>query len=320
MQSGIDRVSSTNDFDVIQLEGSQLCGFRLPQSARLVVSEHNIEYEILERMTANERSTLRRLFNRIECLKYRPFERRWWERADACAVPSQREVDIVLSYAPATPTLAVPNAVDPDFFSPGPHAPEPDTIVFTGLLSYRPNFDAVRHLVEEILPRVRHYRPAATVTIVGDGDPADFKFLRRPGVTVTERVPDVRPYVQRAAVCVAPLRMGSGTRLKVLEALAMGKAVVSTRLGSEGLDVRDGEHLLLADHDPDDFAAGVVEVLADPARAAALGRSGRTLVLTNYTWARAADRLEELYELAMGAAVMRSPRCDASVAAYRSTS
>jgi glycosyltransferase involved in cell wall biosynthesis len=265
----------------------------------VVLNEHNIEYEIFHRMTATERSLHRRLFNAAEYVKYRPFERRWWQRAAACAIPSEREAEIVRRRAPRTPIAVVPNGVDSDYFTPGAAPIEPDTIVFTGLLSYRPNLDAARYIVEEILPLVRRRHPGVTLTIVGDGDPPDFESLRRPGVVVTERVPDLRPYVRRAAVSVAPIRMGGGTRLKVLEALAMGKSVVTTPLGSEGLAVRDREHLAVVDGPAEAFASRVVEVLDHPETAAAMGERGRALVLAKYSWEQATARLEDLHRQAI---------------------
>ncbi len=299
LQSGLDSIVHAERFDVIQLEGSQLASLRIPSGPALVVNAHNIEYEMLDRMRRAERTAVRRAFNSLEYLKYRSYEHRVWHRADGCAVVSDRELALVRAATPGTPAFTVPNAVDPDFFAPGSDAIVPDSLVFTGLLSYRPNFDAALHLVDSIFPLIRRRRPGATLTVVGDGDAEHFAALRRDGVTVTGRVPDLRPYVRRAAVCVAPIRMGGGTRLKVLEALSMGKAIVSTPLGSEGIDARDREHLLIAQDRPVVFAEAVVSLLADPVAASRLGRQGRRLVETRYTWERAASQMEELY----GAAV-----------------
>jgi glycosyltransferase involved in cell wall biosynthesis len=164
-----------------------------------------------------------------------------------------------------------------------------------GTLKYRPNIDAVSFLLDEVLPDVRRRCPDAVLTIVGDGDDADLERFRRPGVVVTGRVPDVRPYLAAAAVTVVPVRIGGGTRLKVVEALAMGKAVVSTTLGCEGLAIRSGEHVLLAD-EAGSFAAAITRLLDDPQEGTRLGVAGRTLVVERYSWAHACSRLEELYD------------------------
>ncbi|HKC19852.1 MAG TPA: glycosyltransferase family 4 protein, partial [Candidatus Dormibacteraeota bacterium] len=132
-------------------------------------------------------------------------------------------------------------------------------------------------------------------TAVGWGLPDDLRPLLGKGVTHTGRVDDVRPYLGRASVVVVPLRIGSGTRLKVLEALAMGKAVVSTKIGCEGLEVKHGEHLLIAS-DPAEFAKSVLRLMARPEDAAALGRRGRELVERRYGWDRSVARLHEFHE------------------------
>lgn len=168
-------------------------------------------------------------------------------------------------------------------------------MMFMGTLDYRPNVDAVQYLLDEILPAVRAIRPGATVTIVGQGEPRMLQRFRRPGVTVTGRVADVRPYLARAAVVVVPVRIGGGTRLKVVEALSMEKAVVSTTLGCEGLAVTPGTHLLVGDG-VESFAGAVAQVLADPDQARGLGSAGRALVLEHYSWERSINRLEELYD------------------------
>ncbi len=295
MQQALDALSAATPFDVIQLESSLMGAFRYPAGARLVLDEHNLEYEVFDRLAAGERSPLRRWFHRREEARFRRFEQGWWRRVDGCLVTSQREEEIVSRLAPATPVEVVPNGVDLDEFRPAETPPEPATAVFNGLLHYRPNLDAAAHLVDEIWPLVQRRRPDARLAIVGRGDEADLRRLRRPGVEVTGEVPDIRPYLDRAAVVVVPVRMGGGTRLKVLEGLAMEKPMVSTTLGCEGVDVQDGEHLLVADS-PGSFAAAVVRLFEDPAAARALGRAGRARMEEAYSWNLAGSRLDALYD------------------------
>lgn len=294
MQTAIDELLSSRPFDIIQVESSQLCGFRYESGGALVLDEHNIEYELLQRMQQGERSWTRRMYNQVEYRKFRPIEQEFWRKVDGCAVTSEREVAIVRSHAPSTPVKAVPNGVDPDFFAPSDIASEADTLVFNGLLSYRPNFDAVNYFIDEVLPLIERTRPGVTLTLVGHATPSELESLKRPNVILTGSVPDVRPYLAKAAVVVVPIRMGGGTRLKVVEALAMAKPVVSTTIGCEGIRVADGEHLLKAD-DAESFASGVALLLADADRAEALGRAGRRLMVEEYSWARSARLLEELY-------------------------
>lgn len=294
MQEAIDDVCSAQKFDVIQLESSFLCTFRFPRDARLVIDEHNIEYELFQRTYEGERSLPRRVFNRIEYARFRRFEEACWERADACVVTSEREVEPVRTCAPDTPVAVVPNAVDLDYFAPSNAPAEPHTVIFNGTLNYRPNLDGARYLIEDIWPVVLDRYPDATLTLTGNNDGVDTRSLARPGVRLLGQVPDIRPYVSGAAVVAVPIRIGGGTRFKVLEALAMGKSIVSTAVGCEGVAVRDGEHLLIAD-DARAFASRIVEAFENPALCGALGQAGRRLVEQRYSWSLAGAGLESLY-------------------------
>jgi sugar transferase (PEP-CTERM/EpsH1 system associated) len=299
MQEAIDDVCSTGDIDVIQLESSYLGTFRLPRNTRLVIDEHNIESELFRRMCEAERSLPRRVFNRVEYARFRRFEQACWKRADACVVTSEREVAAVSTAAPDTPLAVVPNAVDLDYFAPSRAAVEPHTVIFSGTLHYRPNLDAARYLIDEIWPLVRHRYPDATLTLTGSNEGVDTRSLTRPGVKLLGQVPDIRPYVSRASAVAVPIRIGGGTRLKVLEGLAMGKSIVSTAVGCEGVAVRDGEHLMIADDAPT-FASKIFEVFENPTLRDTLGQAGRRLVETRYSWELAGARLESLYRQITG--------------------
>lgn len=305
MQAAIDDVCSREKFDVVQLESSFLCTFRFPRDTQLVIDEHNVEYELFQRMCEGERSLPRRAFNRLEYVRFRRFEQACWGQADACVVTSEREVDAVRSCAPETPLAVVPNAVDVDYFTPSSAPPEPHSVIFNGTLNYRPNLDAVRYLIDDIWPLVRVRYPQARLVLTGRSEGVDTRSLMRPGVELLGEVPDIRPCVGRAAVVVAPIRIGGGTRLKVVEGLAMGKPMVSSAIGCEGVAVRDGEHLLIAD-DATTFAAKIFEVFENPALGTALGQAGRRLVEARYSWELAAARLESLYREISGEEPSRS--------------
>src|SRR5262249_21940389 len=160
---------ATGRFDVVQLESSPLCAFRLPDSVSVILDEHNIEYEVFERMQVMERPLLRRSFNQLEFARFRRFEQRSWRRVDGCIVTSEREESIVRAQAPRTLVSVVPNGVDLEYFGPSTSESEPDTILFNGVLDYRPNMDAAEFLVDSILPRILEHRPGARLTIVGRG-------------------------------------------------------------------------------------------------------------------------------------------------------
>jgi glycosyltransferase involved in cell wall biosynthesis len=306
MQSRLDDLVAAERFDVVLMESSRLGALTVPPGPAVVYDEHNVEYELLQRMREGERSRARRLFNGLEYRKFKRLEHRCWNTCSGVALTSDREERIVRRHAPCAETAVVPNGADVDFFAPRPQEPEPMTIVFAGMLSYRPNLDAVSFLVDEIMPRVRRTHPTALLRVVGHIEQAQLEQLQGPHVDVTGWVLDVRDPMAQAALIVAPLRMGGGTRLKIVEALGMGKAVVSTTVGCEGLDVHHGEHLLVAD-DADSFASEIVRILSDPGLARELGAAGRALAVREYSWSRSGARLEELLQRVTGARARTEP-------------
>jgi glycosyltransferase involved in cell wall biosynthesis len=301
MQARLDELAAREPFDVIQIESSQLAGFDFGQASVLVLDEHNIEYELLYRMYQTEGSSMRRLYNRLEFVKFKREEIRSWCTVSGCVMTSAREQAIVKKLAPDTPTIVGANAVDVDYFRPSGMPRNSHALVMTGLMHYRPNIDGALYFVQEIFPLILATRPDMVFYIVGAGATDELKRLSGPNVVVTDTVPDVRPYVYDAAAFVVPLRMGGGTRLKVLEGLSMEKAVVSTSVGCEGIDVVHGEHLLVAD-DPRAFADAVLNVTADNDLAGHLGRKGRLLVEEHYKWESVVDRLEDFYRRLLAAA------------------
>ena len=306
LQRTLDELCVTTSCDVVHIEGMVLGGLSVPRGVRVILDEPDVAYEVYQRMCESERSLIRRVYNRWEYERVRRFEQQLWKRVDACVVTSDRDAPTVESIAPHIVTGVVPNAVDLEYFSPSwGHSTEPNSVVFNGTLGYRPNVDAAFHLVDDIWPRVLDRCPDAKLTIVGRASDADRRSLTRPGVFVTGEVPDIRPYLQSAALVAVPVRMGGGTRLKVVEGLAMGKAMVSTSLGCEGLAVRDGDHLLIGDG-PDEFAARILECFANPELRDRLGSSGRRLTEEEYSWDLAGERLDAVYERMVGVRGERS--------------
>jgi polysaccharide biosynthesis protein PslH len=285
------RLVRDGQFDVVQLESSVLCGLRLPEGVPVLLDEHNVEYEVAGRLRSGETSRLRRGFQTLEQARLLRFEQAAWQRAAGVVVTSPREAVIVRAVAPRTPVSVVPNGVDTDLFCPATTRCEPGLVVFNGLLAYRPNLDAARWLVDDVWPRIRRGAPNARLVIVGRGETSDLRRLERESVTTTGEVADVRPYLASATVVAVPVRMGGGTRLKVVEGLAMGKAMVSTSLGCEGIAVRDETHLLVADSAPA-FADATIRALGDEPLRGSLGAAGRTLAETTYAWPIAAAELD----------------------------
>lgn len=262
----------------------------------VVVSAHNVESEIWARYRATERSPARRAYIALQHLKVRRFERRVLAGARAVTAVSPGDADAIRALSGQRDVTVVPNGVDAATFAPQPDAaPEPATALFTGSLDWRPNQDAVTWYLEAVHPRVLERRPDARFVVVGRHPPAWLveRVGRAPGARLHGSVPDVRPYVARATVNVVPLRVGGGSRLKIPEALAMGRPVVSTTVGAEGLDLAEG--LVLADA-PATLAEAVLEAFARPQAAEARAGVGRALVLARYEWGAIAPVQRALWE------------------------
>lgn len=220
--------------------------------------------------------------------------------------PVDEQVLKGLSLSMRTRTIA--NGVDMEFFSPDATRVEPYKLVFTGVMGYAPNADAAMHFADDILPLVRRKCPNATFWIVGSDPPERLKeYGTRPGIHVTGKVDDVRPYVRSSALFVCPLRVGSGVKNKILSAMAMEKATVATPLSIDGLNVVDQKEVLLAG-DPQSFADKVVQLLGDEQQIRRLGANGLACVRRNYSWASMGKVLNEAVQFEATAAAHRASR------------
>lgn len=251
----------------------------------VVLFEHNVEHVIWKRLYETETSSWRRLPLALEWRKVRHAEARACARANLTLAVSEVDKRCLEENTHGARIETIPTGVDTQFFRPERAAELPGQLVFSGSMDWYPNEDGILSFLEGAWPRIRREAPNTTLTVVGRNPRPRLAraAAKAGGVTVTGTVDDVRPFVGRASVYVAPLRVGGGTRLKLFEALAMGKAVVATRLAAEGLPIVPGEHYVAAD-DPADFAAAVVGLLADPGRRAALGSAGRRLVEERFSW------------------------------------
>ena len=258
----------------------------------VILFEHNVEYLIWQRLCALESSPWKRVLFELEWRKLRAREAEACRRADLTLAVSEDDRRRLEAVAPGIRAASIPTGVDTTYFTPNGHHERLDRLVFSGSMDWQPNEDAVAYFADAILPRIRAEIPGVTLTVVGRNPTARLREIASSaGIIVTGTVDDVRPSIAEGAVYVVPLRAGGGTRLKIFEALAMGKAVVSTTIGAEGLPVRPDEHLLLAD-EPRDFARAVVSLLRDPARRRAIGSAARRLVLERYSWARVSHEFE----------------------------
>ena len=303
-----DALLDTGGFDAVICEWTPYAQYvRARAELPRIVCAHNIEHQIWERLATHEPHPLRRWYFGLQAVKWRRFEHDVFRWVDGVAAVSAGDRRTIVAVNPDLPVDVIDNGVDLDAFRSDEGPDGEASLVFVGALDWRANQDAVAHMVRDVMPRIRKRLPQTELTIVGRHPPAWISALDgHDGVVVAGMVPDVRPYVAEAAVYVVPLRVGGGSRLKILEALAMKRAVVSTSVGAEGLDVVDGEHLILAD-DPDAFAQAVVDLAGDPERRRRLGAAGRDLVERSYGWDSLAERLLRFVGQRVAAADARQP-------------
>lgn len=262
-----------------------------------VLDQHNVECEVIRRQSRNEPTLLRRLRCVPTWMKAQRFERRMTSAFDAIAVVSEPERELmaaVLHRHGGKGIFVVPNGVDPALLDYEPPAKTPGTIIFTGALTYKPNYYAALDLCREILPTVRAELGDVRLRITGNIGNVDTAPFMADGVEFTGYVPDLRPVLGAASALVVPLRFGGGTRIKILEAMAIGTPVVSTPMGAEGIDAQDGAHLLLGDS-PSDVARQTCRLLSEPDLGVTLARNARNLVRERYQWTAIAGRFELIF-------------------------
>jgi glycosyltransferase involved in cell wall biosynthesis len=256
---------------------------------------HNVESVIWQRYHETASNPLARWYIKEQWRKFVNFERWAVRDADLTVAVSALDAQRFARDFGASAVDVVDNGVDTEYFHPQPVPRDPRQLLFLGSLDWRPNLDGVALLLDRIFPAVRAAEPGARLVLVGR-NPSEALCRRAAaaGVEVCGNVPDVRPYLARCGAMVVPLRIGGGSRLKILEALAMGAPVVSTRIGAEGLTLEAGKHLRVVE-EIDDVAAALVATIRAPAEAQEQANAGRRQVLRLYDWDHLADRLEQMW-------------------------
>lgn len=312
METQLRQVLARPRFDVIAFEGIEMIPY-LPlvigqlegQSPRplLAFDDHNAEYVLQKRVFESDIGTPRRwpgaLYSLIQWKKLESYEAWACRSVDAVTAVSDQDAAALRRLAPGLDVTVVPNGVDVaayTSFQPGASILPPHSLLFTGTMDFRPNVDAVLWFADRVFERIQAQMPDVQFYVVGHRPHQRLDVLKaRPGIVITGSVPDTRPYFASANVYVIPLQSGGGTRLKVLEAMAMKKPIVSTTMGCDGFPLISGQQALLAD-DPAQFAAAVVSLLDDPAGSKRLGEAGFEFA-KQYDWANIVPRLESVYHV-----------------------
>lgn len=263
----------------------------------VVLNHHNVESFMTQRRALRERRWWARAYLQRDADKLTAFERRWCPRVAVNTVVSELDAERLCRVTDDCEAVVVPNGVDTAHFrarAPG----DPAHVLFTGSLGWYPNHRAARYLLDEVWPRLTGDGEAWWLSLVGRGPTPDLRAAAAdPRVDVPGAVPDMRPYLERAGIYVCPIRDGGGTRLKVLDALAMERALVATDLAVEGLGLVPGIHYLPAET-PDDFARQIRRLRGDPALMRKLGAAGRAVIDARFAWPVIGRQLETAYRVA----------------------
>jgi polysaccharide biosynthesis protein PslH len=268
-----------------------------------VLFTHNVEAVIWQRHYEVTKNPFWKMLSWLEWKRMAAAERRYLPKAEHVFAVSKNDREAFAGFMDPRKLTVIPTGADTEFFHPGKENEVPNSLVFTGSMDWLPNEDGIFYFANEIFPLIRRQAPHATLHIVGRKPSRRLQDLasRVPNIALTGWVEDVRSYLAQCAVCIVPLRIGGGTRLKIFEAMSMGKAVVSTSIGAEGLPVRSGEHLLIADG-PSGFAECTLRLLGDASLRSSIGQAGRRLIVENYSWAT----VSQVFGRALDAAVKSS--------------
>lgn len=288
------------EFDIIQFEDSYMAHYQeyLPAGwqGKRILTFIDIAYRQYDRIYRIETKILRKLRLWLYSRMMYNWEPQYAGNFDLSVTMSDIDRDLLLSRNSSLNITTIPNGVDTHEFQPLPMPVDgSNNLVYVGNMSYRPNADAVTYFCEEILPLIHQKIPNVQFWIVGNQPLPEVYELQNEFVHVTGRVEDVQPFYQKSSVCVIPLRAGSGTRLKILEAMALGRPIVSTSVGAEGIDITDGDNILIGD-DPQTFASHIVHLLQDQAAWQRIATQARQFAVDNYDWDSITDKLLKTFD------------------------
>lgn len=311
MKRALEHLLSRQGFDIIQFESIHLISYlaivreasvREASKRPVVVCDwHNVESELMQRYSQREPGHLRRAYASRTARLMSEFERHALRDFDAHIAVSERDADRLRAINPDARIFVIENGVDTDFYSDlGTNNESLRRIIFVGSMDYHANIDAAVNFAHKVWPQVRARQPKLIFTIVGKDPAPEVRGLAQiPGIEVTGTVDDVRPFYRDASVAVVPLKVGGGSRLKILEAMAAGVPVVSTTLGAEGLEVLHNENILIADTS-EQLVQAITSVVENKPRRDQLSAAGRELVSRRYDWSSLGTALFGVYEDLLG--------------------
>lgn len=285
-----------SSYDVVFLFGGVATYeyFRLVHNTPNVIAAYESYTLLLERAVRHAPGFAARWAAKLQFNMARNYESWMFTGFDRVVALAAPDADALRALDPSLRVAVISNGVDPDYFAPTMEDPGEPVLLFTGNFGYAPNVDAARVLIDDVMPRVCAQIPDAHLMLVGVDPPPSLQAAQCAYVTVTGRVPDMRPYFERASVYVSPLRVGAGVKNKVLEAMAMAKPVIATPLSCDGLDITSGQNVILAQDAPA-IAEEAVRVLRDRDLRRRLAQGARALVRSRYTWRQTAERYESLF-------------------------
>lgn len=299
MKKTINKLIGQNRFDLIHCDSLQMSlNIISLNSIPKVLTEHNIESQILQRYAQKEKNLFKKIFIYLQWKKLANYEFTVCQKFDFCITVSEKDKRCLKESAKIKNLAVVSNGVDCNYFIPQDTSTRPFSLIFTGSLDWLPNEDALCYFFSEIYPLIKQDANQVSMSVVGRSPTKRILAYAQndSSIRIVGRVEDVRPFIAQADIFVIPLRIGGGTRLKILEAMAMAKPVVSTTIGAEGLEVESEKNIILADR-PEDFAKRVVKLFSDYQLKNSIATEGRKLVEEKYDWDMIAGELERIWEI-----------------------
>jgi len=289
------KIIRENKFDIVQIEQTAMAEYgNLVKNIPVVLNTRDIVNQMIKRQSINTKNFIKRKILYHEYKKMLIYEINVYKHFAGILTISEKDKGFFVSNgAPEEKVKVIPNGVDEDYYNFLEKSSE-SAVIYTGNMNYYANYDAVQYFYQDIFPHILKQKKVKFIIVGKEGKIKEFT-KNEINVKTTDYVDDIRPYFQKASILVVPLRIGSGVRNKILEAMAMGRPVVSTSVGCEGLDVTDGENIIIADK-PEDFAHKVISLLESPELQKKLIRAGRKLVEEKYSWENICKKLENVYE------------------------